>query len=122
MFEGTNTCPDCGTKVKSFGQKIATIDAELEELTDKSKKKTNKNMSWGEKRRLKGALVWQAEKKGYRHGWVAHTYRDYMGVWPNDGRVRDVPPIEPEGHIKNLLTHILIKKAKSYKKRVDNHV
>jgi len=115
IFYGSNICPDCGTECKSFGKEIETVDADLQEL--KQKKVTNKNMDWLDKRLVMGALVWHAEKKGYKNGWIAHTYKDYFGVWPNDKRVKGVPAITPEGAIKNILTHILIKKAKSYKKK-----
>lgn len=117
IFEGFKVCPDCQTEIRSFGKKIETVDADLQEL--KAKKLTNKNMEWLDKSLLMGALVWHAEKKGYKRGWIAHTYKDYFGVWPNDRRVKDVPAIVPEGAIKNILTHILIKKAKGYKKKID---
>ncbi len=91
---------------------IETVDAELVEL--KAKKKINRDMSWADKRRFVGALEWHAQIKGYRSGWVSHAYKDYMGVWNNDPRVKDVGPIKPEGEIKNLLTYMLIKKAKEY--------
>jgi len=112
VFSGTNVCPVCGTELKSFGKPIETVDAELVEL--KAKKKTNKDMSIADKRRLLGALIWHAEKKGYKSGWSAHSYKSFLGVWPN--KIKDVTAIEPEGEIKNLLTHILIKKAKAYQK------
>ncbi len=121
-FEGSGVCPDCYTEVISFGKKIETINAELEELAVKSKNKENRGMSWADKIRLMGALVWQAEKKGYKSGWAAHSYKDYTGVWPNDRRVNDIQAIKPEGHIANLLKYILIKKAKSYKKGLDRSI
>jgi len=114
IFKGSSTCPTCGTSLKTFGKPIETIDAELEEL--KQKKKTNK-MDFLEKRKLMGALVWHAEKNGYKAGWAAHAYRDYFSVWPNDKRVKNVPAIAPEGATANLLKYLLIKKAKSYKKQ-----
>jgi len=120
VFSGTSICPTCGSPLMTFGKAIETVDAELEELLEKEQRKTNKNMSWADKRRFVGALAWHARKKGYKAGWVAHAYKDYTGVWPNDKRVRDIMPIEPEGHIKNLLTHILIKKAKAYDKEQKN--
>ncbi|MCF7811581.1 DEAD/DEAH box helicase family protein [bacterium] len=112
VFTGTSICPTCGTKLRSFGKPIETVDAELVELKDK--KRTNRNMSVADKRRLMGALIWHADKKGYKPGWAAWSYKSFTGVWPN--AIKDVMAIEPEGEIKNLLTHILIKKAKSYQK------
>jgi len=115
IFMGLKTCPRCGTELKKFGKKIETVDAELVEL--KGVRKRNREYSWDDKRKLMGALQWHVEKKGYRNGWAAHTYKDFFGVWPNDKRVKDVAAIEPQGNIKNLLTHILIKKAKQYQKK-----
>ena len=115
IFVGLKTCPRCGTDLKKFGKKIETVDAELVEL--KGAKKRNRDYTWDDKRKLMGALKWHVKKKGYRNGWAAHSYKDFFGVWPNDKRVKEVSPIEPTGTIKNLLTHILIKKAKQYQKQ-----
>lgn len=116
VFEGSNTCPDCGTAVRTFGKKVETVEAELEEITAKKQRKMNKEMSWTQKRQFAGALTWHAQQKGYKKGWIAHAYKSHMGVWPNDKRVKNIPPIKPEGEIKNLLTYILIKKSREYKK------
>jgi superfamily II DNA or RNA helicase len=115
IFVGLKVCPRCGTELKSFGKKIETVDGVLVEL--KAVQKRNRDYTWEDKRRLMGALKWHVERKGYRNGWAAHAYKDFFGVWPNDKRVRYVSPIEPTGNIKNLLTHILIKKAKAYQKQ-----
>jgi len=114
IFAGLKACPTCGTALRKFGKKIESTDEKLVEL--KAKKKNNKDMSWDEKRKLMGALIWHVKKKGYNPGWAAHAYKEYTGVWPNDGRVKNVSSIEPTGNIKNLLTYILIKKAHQYKK------
>jgi len=115
IFFGLKVCPVCGTELKTFGKKVDANDLELIEL--KAKKKSNKDMTWDDKRKLMGALIWQVQKKGYNRGWAAHSYKAYFGVWPNDPRVKNVSAIEPQGNIKNLLTHILIKKAKQYQKQ-----
>ena len=114
VFVGLKVCPRCNTKLKKFGKKIETVDAELVEL--KGAKKRNRDYDWDDKRKLMGALRFHAAVKGYKDGWALHSYRDYFGCWPNDKRVKHVSAIEPQGNIKNLLTHILIKKAKQYKK------
>jgi len=114
IFIGLKVCPRCGTELKKFGKKIETVDAELVELKDA--KKRNRDYDWDDKRKLMGALRFHAAVKGYKDGWALHSYRDFFGCWPNDRRVKEVSPIEPTGTIKNLLTHILIKKAKQYQK------
>lgn len=115
IFKGLKICPRCQTELKSFGKKIETTDDELVEL--KGKKKNNRDMPWDDKRKLMGALMWHCQKKGYKEGWAKHSYKSYFNVWPNDPRVKSVAPIKPEGFTKNLLQHILIKKAKQYQKQ-----
>jgi len=117
IFKGLKACPVCGTELISFGKKIETVDVELVEL--KAKKKINKDLTWDEKRIFFGGLLYYAENKGYKRGWAAHAYRTYTGVWPNDKRVSEVSPIRPEGQAKNLLQHVLIKKAAQYKKKME---
>ena len=117
VFKGLKACPVCGTELRSFGKKIETVDVELVEL--KAKKKINKDLTWDEKRIFFGGLLYYAENKGYKRGWAAHAYRTYTGVWPNDKRVSEVSPIRPEGQAKNLLQHVLIKKAAQYKKKME---
>jgi len=114
IFKGTKICPVCGTELRSFGKKIETVDAELVEL--KTLKENNKALCWEDKRIFYGTLLYYAEKNGYKRGWASHSYKSYTGVWPNDKRVKHVSPIHPEGKFKNLLQHILIKKAAQYKK------
>ena len=116
IFNGLKACPRCGTELKAFGREIKTTDQELVEL--KAKKKRNRGMDWVDKRIFYGTLLYHAKEKGYKKGWAAHGYKSLMGVYPNDSRVKDVEPIKPEGKFQNLLKHILIKKAKSYQKRV----
>lgn len=113
VFEGTSECPDCGTQVKAFGKDVKTAEGELKELNPK---KNNREYTWADKRMLMAALNWHAQQKGYKNGWASHSYRDFFGVWPQDSRVKDVPPTKPEGKVALLLKHILIKKAKQYKK------
>jgi len=116
IFFGLKACPRCGTLLKTFGKTVEGTDEELAEISSKGKRKKNKDMPWEDKMKLMGAIKWHVAKKGYKSGWASHAYKDFFGVWPNDPRVKNVAPIKPEGTIKNLLTHILIKKAYRYKK------
>jgi superfamily II DNA or RNA helicase len=112
IFIDRKECPICGTELKPFGKQIDHRDVELKEL-----KKKNRDYTWEQKIDVMMALRWHAEQKGYLDGWVAHAYKSFFGVWPNDGRVKYAPPMEPSGEAKNILKHILIKKAYQYKKR-----
>jgi len=117
VFEGGNTCPDCGSPVKTFGKKIETEDGELKELNPKS---TNRNLTWAEKRMVIAGLEWWCREKGWSRGRSAHLYRSLTGVWPNDYRLKGVGPVKPEGKIYNLIRYTIIKSAKSYQKRAAN--
>ena len=112
-FEGSNTCPDCGTKVKSFGQKIATIDAELEELDAKKEKG-----SVTEKRLFLGMLkAWVPKQKNPNPRRVLGAFQGRYGVWPGHS-YKDVMPIEPDKEFLNYMKYTQIKWAK---RRLDKH-
>jgi len=104
VVEGEKNCPDCGTEMKSFGKKIAAVDADLVEHKKIS-------MTAIEKRRWYGMCKFYAESKGYQEGWISHKYKEKVGCWPKG--LKDTSPIAPDQNFKNWLTHINIKRAKS---------
>lgn len=105
VFMGANVCPDCGTPVKSFGKKIVTVEAELEELGKKEK------YNMGDKRNWYGMFKWYCREKGYSDGWIAHKYKEKFKVWPkNMDQVASVPPSE---EFRNWIKYQNIKWAKS---------
>lgn len=108
VFMGSNTCPDCGTKVKSFGKKIMTVEAELEEIGEKTE------YSMVEKRQWYGMFKGHAEAKGYKEGWISHKYKEKFGVWPNS--LKDTSSIEPTDEFRRWLKYLTIKWVKSKKK------
>jgi superfamily II DNA or RNA helicase len=109
VFEGSDSCPDCGTKVESFGRKIATIEAELEELTDKKPKAT-----MADKRRFFGMMKAYCRSKGYAEGAAAHRYKEKYHVWPN--AMKDVLPIPPDREFMNWIAYRGIKWRKEQEK------
>lgn len=116
IFIDRKSCPVCNTELVRFGRKIEHTDHELKEL-----KKKNRDYSWDEKVSVMQALVWHAEKKGYKPGWSAFAYKDFFGVMPNDPRVKYAEPVKPEGKAKNILKHILIRKSYAYRKRMNQN-
>ena len=106
VFMGTKECPLCGTPVVSFGKKIATIEAELEEINAKEMK-----FSTGDKRQWFGMFRWQCREKGYSEGWAAHKYKEKFKVWPQG--MNDVGCIPPTEEFRNYLRYLNIKWAKS---------
>ncbi len=107
VFQGSKVCPDCGTEVKSFGKKILTVEAELEEINAKEKDK----FSNADKRRWYGMFKMQCKTKGYAPGWIAHKYKEKFKVWPKN--MKDVTPIEPDITFKNWMKYQNIKWVKS---------
>lgn len=108
-FEGSKTCPDCGTEVRSFGKKIETIDAELEEI--KPEKGTVV-----EKRLFLGMLkAWVPRQKNPNPKRVLGAFRGRYGVWPAPS-YKNVAPIEPDQAFRNYMKYEAIKWAKGQKK------
>jgi len=113
---GASVCPDCGTPVKSFGKKIETIEAELEEIDAKEQ-----TWSMADKRRWFGMFEWHRRSKGYQRGWTAHKYREKTGVWPKG--MDDVIPIEPDDEFRNWIRYLNIRYAKrKQKEQAEQHL
>lgn len=109
-FEGSAICPDCGTKVKSFGKKIETIDAELKEINGKEKATVI------EKRLFLGMLkAWVPQQNNSNPKRILGAFRGRFGVWPGHS-YKDVGPIEPDQKFFNYMKYQNIKYAKSQEK------
>lgn len=108
-FEGTKVCPDCGTEVKSFGKKIETIDAELEEM--KPEKGTVV-----EKRLFLGMLkAWVPRQKNSNPKRILGAFKGRYGVWPHS-TYKDVSPIEPDKAFLNYMKSQQIRYIKKKEK------
>lgn len=106
VFEGADKCPDCGSPVKSFGKKVETLDADLEELN-------GKKATTADKRRWYGMCEAYRKEKGYQPGWTSWTYKEKIGVWPR--KMDSVMPIKPDAHFLGWIKYRNIKKAKGKK-------
>ena len=113
LFSGTNVCPQCGTKIKDYGKKVAALDAELVGIG--KIKKPEPTMA--EKQRFYQMLEYYRREKGYKEGWLGWTFKFRFKTWPRG--FKDLSPIEPDANFKKWITYMNIRKAKS-KKRVDN--
>lgn len=110
VFMGGNICPDCGTKVVSFGKKISTIEAELEELEGKKK-----SVSVTDKRIYLGMLKYWVADKNKNPKMVIAKYKFRHGCWPHSS-IKDVAPIEPDRAFLNLMKHDMIRYFKGKEK------
>ena len=85
-------CPACGHKVEFKGAPVDTGDGELIELDGRRLAKLNREAGWPEKTAFMAQLERHAEATNKSPGWVGHAYKEKLGVWPNDSRVRSVAP------------------------------
>ena len=88
------TCPACGHASVWKGQAVDTEEGELVELDDARRAKANKEAGWPEKIAFMAQLARHAEETNKSPGWVANSYRERWGVWPNDSRLRSVAPAQ----------------------------
>lgn len=97
-------CPSCGFKPeKAHGTDVDMEDGTLRELT-------KQRFDHAQKQAIYSGLLGYARDKGYKDGWIAHSYRDITGVWPRG--LIDAPGPMPEA-AKNYLIHKRIKWAKA---------
>ncbi len=78
-------CPQCGNQYFKTPDVIA-LEGELKKLVAKDKTPAEKrNIAWSgsEKQSFYSAAISYAKQKGYKEGWAAMQYKDYLGVWPN---------------------------------------
>lgn len=81
----------------------------------RSDDQTLKEITMADKAKWLGELKFYAKKKGYKDGWVSHTYKSKFGVWP---KVQAQPAIHVSDEIKNYITHINIRNRKRVKRHL----
>ncbi len=83
MFRMASECPRCGWKPASRkGAWEEVVDADLQEIGRAGRK--SKIYTVTEKQSWYSQLVGYAKARGYKEGWVAHKYREKLGVWPRN--------------------------------------
>lgn len=106
----TRTCEVCGfERVAQSG--VGVKQGELIEL--KPKKKKGKTFSREEKEQAWAELLWVAEEKGHKQGWVYHTAEKWKGVPKN----RPSSPRKASKETLNYIKYLQIAWAKSRKKQ-----
>ena len=112
VFRSQPYCPACGHELKSEHQEaIKALEADLEEIDRKTKEAEKREWSVDDKARFFGMLKGYTIKKGYKSGWAAWAYRDKFGVWPNDKRIKNALPQEPDKEVQGWIQHLNIKRA-----------
>lgn len=96
-------CPNCGFAPEKQPT-VETVEGELVELKSRMTvaEKRNRSTDWQDKISFMGQLRLIAAERGRSSGWVAHAYKKYFGVWPNDERVRNAPTAgEASQHVRS---------------------
>lgn len=108
VFMGARVCPDCGTPVVSFGKKIVTVEADLEEIKEKPASVTDKRI-------YLGMLKYWVWNQGKNPKMIMAKYKSKFGVWPHHS-IQDVEPIKPDQAFLNLMKHDIIRYIKAKQK------
>ena len=109
LFDGEESCPDCGSPVKQFGRNIEVGEGTLKEVGKKEATAVEKRRFWG---MLLGYQIARKEAgKNCADGFLGHKFKAKFGVWPRD--MNDVLPILPDRAFLNWITYQNIKFAKS---------
>jgi len=102
LFKARRDCPNCGCVIVPPSKAIPIHEAELEEIK-RAQSKDNREATWPEKQQFMAGLRAYANEHGYADGWVAHKYRNRFGCWPNDSRVKHVPPQQYSDELRRWL-------------------
>jgi DNA repair protein RadD len=102
LFRGNRRCPECGHELKVISN-VQVEDGELVEL-----RRTKATMA--DKQEWYSQLLGFGEQRGYKRGWVAHTYRTKFGEWPS--RLAELAK-DPSPEVRNYVRHRLIAHAKA---------
>ena len=96
-------CPQCGYRIKDWGKRIESAEAELIKLNDRRPKPATME----EKRIFYGMLEYERRMRHYQPGWTAHKYRVKFGVWPQG--LKDQGPVQPNASFFNWIRYQNIK-------------
>lgn len=79
-------CGACGWRPVAKPAPVEFVDADLVEVG-----KTRRELTADDRRAFHQQLAWIARERGYRPGWIGHTYRKKFGGWPDARAVEPVP-------------------------------
>jgi hypothetical protein len=100
-------CPQCGHKIYAV-----TLVVERDgELVDLGQKRMERKKSLREQAVWYSGLLFIAQERGYKHGWVSHQFKERFGCWPN--YVSFTPPAPPSVGVLNWVKSRQIAFAKA---------
>lgn len=86
-----HACPNCGFTPRP-ADLVEVVDGELIEIG--KRKPAKREPSWEERQTFHAELKRYVEEYQKKPGLAAVWYKEKFGVWPNDPRVRGVPPAD----------------------------
>lgn len=101
-------CPGCG-KPRRRHAAIEQLPGTMAEIDGN---KRNRATPVTDKAAFYGALKTYASGHGYKHGWAAHKYKTRFGVWPNDARIKNAPPVPITAEVRAWIMAQMIRFAK----------
>lgn len=113
VFRARQHCPSCGAEMRrEHRQAIEELEADLEEIDRQTRQRKSREWTISDKARFYSELLGYARHKGYKDGWAAHVYKERLGVWPNDKRIKHVSPRPAGPDTLGWIKHRQIKRAK----------
>ncbi len=88
-------CPSCG-HVRQRRSQVQAVSGELHELI------SNSRAIRDEKQKFYSELIYIANEKNYKSGWISHKYREKFGVWPKN--LAEIPMV-PSMKTRNWIRH-----------------
>lgn len=88
-------CPSCG-HVRQRRNHVEAVAGQLHELVQ------NGRSIRDEKQKFYSELIYIANEKNYKSGWVSHKYREKFGVWPKN--LMEIP-ILPSSKTRSWIRH-----------------
>jgi superfamily II DNA or RNA helicase len=85
---GIHVCPSCGFAP----ERQSKIESRQGELVQMRPPKKPKAPTRQEMQKFYSGLVWYAEDRGYKSGWIANQYKKKFGVWPRGMHMISAPP------------------------------
>lgn len=110
---GDLKCPTCGIEMRAANSGVKIIDAEFHELGKERPKAARRD----EKQRFYAELVEIGRRRGFKKGWVAHTYRKKFGVWPKG--FTWTPELHPRTSTWDFVNECMKERARQTKQEVD---
>lgn len=111
QFKGLAECPECGWKPKKRGEEYRWVRGELVAI---ERGGYSKDFAYSVQMKTEWwrQLIWLADERGYKDGWIAHTFKKKFGHWPRFGNriLHDGEPPGPE--VLAFIRHLQIKYAK----------